>query len=279
MKVGAGTLTLNGTNLYAGSTVVSNGILVLSGTADANPSNTVAVRAVSPGVLDVTGLPGGTLYLETTNNLAISGDGTIQGNVVVGSGAPVVTVAPGTSAGKLTISGDLTLSAATTVAMELDVASAAVNDQISAGGTISVTGSTLTVTNIGPLLSVGQVFTLFNKPVTFATVNIATNDAHGSYVFQNNLAANGTIQVLAVTPNIDPNPTNVVATFSPGQVALQWPSSHTGWILQVQTNTLAAGLSTATNDWYDVPNSETTNMVTIPITQTDPAVFYRLRLP
>ena len=60
--IGTGTATLSGLNLYAGSTIVSNGVLALSG-IDSNPTNTVAVNVTAPGVLNVTGLPGSALML------------------------------------------------------------------------------------------------------------------------------------------------------------------------------------------------------------------------
>jgi hypothetical protein len=73
---------------------------------------------------------------------------------------------------------------------------------------------------------------------------------------------------------ISGNPTNITATVTGGQLQLSWPADHIGWTLEAQTNTLKTGLGT---NWVVVPNSTTTNQVTIPIVRTNPSVFYRLQ--
>ncbi len=70
--------------------------------------------------------------------------------------------------------------------------------------------------------------------------------------------------------------TNIVLSTSGGNLTLSWPSDHTGWRLQVQTNDLSAGLRT---NWFDVSGSITTNQVIIPIGQTNGSVFYRMAYP
>ncbi len=60
------------------------------------------------------------------------------------------------------------------------------------------------------------------------------------------------------------------------QITLSWPGDHTGWRLQVQTNTLTAGLGT---NWFDVPGSTTTNSVSVPMDLMNGSVFYRLIYP
>jgi hypothetical protein len=56
-------------------------------------------------------------------------------------------------------------------------------------------------------------------------------------------------------------------------LTLDWPTDHTGWQLQVQTNSPSQGLST---NWWDVADSTTTNQITLPINSTDGSVFSRL---
>jgi hypothetical protein len=63
---------------------------------------------------------------------------------------------------------------------------------------------------------------------------------------------------------------------SGGNLTLSWPSDHTGWRLQVQTNTVSTGLK---NNWYDVSNSTTTNQMTFSLDQANGCVFYRLVYP
>ncbi len=66
--------------------------------------------------------------------------------------------------------------------------------------------------------------------------------------------------------------TNYVA----GQFRIAWPADHTGWMLQAQTNSLDAGLGT---NWVNVPNSDQTNQMPVPVSATNGAVFFRLAHP
>jgi hypothetical protein len=84
---------------------------------------------------------------------------------------------------------------------------------------------------------------------------------------------------LFVTPsivNINLNPTNIVFAITNHSLALSWPSDHTGWQLQAQTNNLSAGLK---SNWANVGGSTATNMMVIPINLTNGCVFYRLVYP
>jgi hypothetical protein len=80
--------------------------------------------------------------------------------------------------------------------------------------------------------------------------------------------------IAAVTVN--PSPTNIVAAISGDQLTLSWPSDHTGWRLQAQTNNVSAGITT---NWVDVADSGSTNRIVIPISPTNGCVFYRLVYP
>jgi hypothetical protein len=70
--------------------------------------------------------------------------------------------------------------------------------------------------------------------------------------------------------------TNIVVQVGDGQLQLSWPQDHLGWHLQIQTNSLNAGLGT---NWVNVPNSTTTNQIFIPINPTNGSVFLRLVYP
>ena len=71
-------------------------------------------------------------------------------------------------------------------------------------------------------------------------------------------------------------PTNLVFSVSNSSLVLSWPTNYTGWLLQAQTNELASGLGT---NWITVPNSNTNYFFVMPMNPTNPAVFYRLKLP
>ena len=206
---------------------------------------------------------------------------TIQGNGTLGASLDLEgngTANPGftNQIGTLVVSNDVTLNG--TVNMELNRTNSVggTNDQIS--GAAIILGGTLNVTNIGPVLQVGDTFKLFKNTGTltgtFGTVNLATNDANGAgYTWTDNTAVDGTIKVLTVTapPATNPNPTNLTFSVSGGNLNLSWPADHIGWTLQQSTNL-------TNNVWLDVPGSTTINTTNIPIGVTNPVLFYRMKL-
>jgi len=75
---------------------------------------------------------------------------------------------------------------------------------------------------------------------------------------------------------VSPTAPNLTFTAGSGPLQLNWPSDHTGWRLQAQTNAWNTGLGT---HWADVPNSNQTNRFSAPIMATNGSVFYRLVYP
>lgn len=73
------------------------------------------------------------------------------------------------------------------------------------------------------------------------------------------------------------NPTNITVSASSSTMTLSWPADHLGWVLQAQTNSLDTGLST--DNWVDVPGSDSSTTSVITMDPTAPTVFYRLRNP
>jgi hypothetical protein len=120
-------------------------------------------------------------------------------------------------------------------------------------------------------------------------VNIATN---ASLTFTNTGLNNGTLYYFLVSAlnatGESANSTEVSArptSFAPTQLSfgmaanqfqLNWPADHTGWQLQSQTNSLAAGLGT---NWVNVAGSAQTNQVPLTMNATNDAVFFRLVSP
>lgn len=243
LKTGNGIATLNGVNTYNNATVVSNGTLVVNGSLA--PASTVTVA-------------GGTL----------SGTGTIQGPTVVQSGAQLT---PGaTTPGTLTFTNALTLAAGSTTTLRINNAGAS---DAAAGMTGVTLGGTLTVTNVGGALALGNSFQLFSATSYSGNFSATNLPALGSGLAWNWNPANGTLSV-ASSSGVNTNPTNIVFSVSGGQVTLAWPADHTGWTLQVQTNALNAGLTT---NWTDVPGSTATNQMSFPVNPANPTVFYRLK--
>jgi hypothetical protein len=71
-------------------------------------------------------------------------------------------------------------------------------------------------------------------------------------------------------------PPQLALGVSAGQMQFNWPSDHTGWRLEAQTNSVGVGLGT---NWVTVLNSATTNQIFIPINSTNGSVFFRLIYP
>jgi hypothetical protein len=223
---------------------------------------------VKPGTntltLNGTVAAGGSL---TISNGQLNGLGVIGKAVTIAGGAKI---APGTTVlGTLSLNAGLTLNAGAEAVFRLNTTNApATNDYLVVVGTQTINSSTITVTNRGPALVVGDSFTLLSQPTAgFTNVNLPTG-----YTWTNKLALDGTIAVLAVTPPT-PAPTNITYTVNGSQLVMDWPAGQ-GWQLQAQTNTLATGLGT---NWGNV--SGATPPYTNVIDPASPSVFYRLAYP
>jgi autotransporter-associated beta strand protein len=141
VKVGSGTWVLSGVNSYRGATLISNGTLLVHGVVSG------AVTAVSGATL--------------------GGTGTV-GNVTINSGG---TISPGASPGTLTVS-NLTLAGVYRAELRNNG-----SDQIVAGGSVNLTGATLSVTNIG---SATDSHTIINKTSSGAITGTFTGWAAGA---------------------------------------------------------------------------------------------------
>ncbi len=176
-----GTLLLDGTNTYGGTTLVTagkfGGIGRLTG-----PLVLASGASLYPG-------GGGTIgTLTISNNVTLS-------NVVCSF--------------ELNNTNSITV-LTTNASVPCDVTNTAVrlvatNDLLVVSGTLSITNSTLIVGNDGTNLNLGDKFTLFSKPaVGFTNVNLPSLNA--GLVWNNKLAVDGSIQVaLAVTNLYDGN--------------------------------------------------------------------------
>jgi len=120
-------------------------------------------------------------------------------------------------------------------------------------------------------------------------VNIATNT---SLAYTNPGLANGTLYYFVVSATntfgestnstqVSARPTSsafvaMSATNASGQLKIFWPTDHTGWQLQSQTNNLTGGLGT---NWVNISSSTQTNQMAVPLSATNGAVFFRLVRP
>jgi hypothetical protein len=145
---------------------------------------------------------------------------------------------------------------------------------LTVSGAISASGS-LVVTNVGPDIIDGTTFHLFNKAVSGLTDTLPPKDPTGTttYVWTDHVGTDGSITLVSGGLNVNPSPTNIVASVSGNVLTLTWPLDHTGWTLQAQTNTVTTGIS---NNWSNVAGSTSTNMVNMTVNPANGVVFYRL---
>jgi len=244
-KTDSGTWTISGTNITDGTLDANGGMLVLSGQ-----------WTTGPAVVN----SGGTL----------SGNGSAS-NLTVNAGGKFVPGAYG-SVGSFTVSNFLTLSGATYVSINKSLAQSNTVLYISSTNVVANSGSSLIVSNLGPALAVGDTFYLFSEAVTNGGSSM-TIIAPVGVAFTNNLAVNGSITVI---PSTATSPTNITAVVQGNQLILSWPSDHTGWSLQSQTNSLSKGLAT---NWVTIPGSSAYNSYTNTINRANGTVFYRMIYP
>ena len=158
------------------------------------------------------------------------------------------------------------------------------------------TGLTATLTSNGQVkLSWAASINATSYNVKQATVSGGTYTTSANVtglVYTNTGLVNGTLYYFVVSAaNSFGESTNSaqvsarpVSTASPqinfgnngGQIYLGWPADHTGWWLQMQTNSIGEGLGT---NWVNVSGSDATNQIFIPINTANGGAFFRLAYP
>ena len=250
VKVGAGTLTLTGTNTYSSGTTISGGTLLV---------NNVAGSGTGSGTVGVNS--GGTL----------GGSGMIAGAVNVYAGGAL---APGNPFGPLTISNNLTLAAGSTTFMQLQSAPLA-NDAVNIAGTFAA-GGTLNVANAGGTdFTAGQSFQLFNagnRAGAFASLILPS--LTGNLVWNTNyLNSAGSLSVAAYQP-----PVIGGLALNRSSLVISGNGGIAGWTYYVLTTTnltIPHWTSVATNQFDGNGNFSFTNVINASAAQT----FYRLQMP
>jgi len=67
--------------------------------------------------------------------------------------------------------------------------------------------------------------------------------------------------------------TNLNVSVLGNQMQLSWPTDHTGWRLETQTNNLGTGLN---SNWFTINGSTLTNQISVPVNLINECVFFRL---
>jgi len=115
--------------------------------------------------------------------------------------------------------------------------------------------------------------------VTHTYTTVSTNTV--SLTVGSTLGVNTFTVSNAVVVTVPPGPTgpaHLTNSVAGNVLSLSWPGGL-NWRLVVQTNNLALGLSSNTNDWMTVPGSTGTNQESIPLNPALPAEFYKLIYP
>ncbi|HEX7652192.1 MAG TPA: autotransporter-associated beta strand repeat-containing protein, partial [Verrucomicrobiae bacterium] len=218
------------------------------------------------GVLTLNGVNTYTGPTTISNGTLVVTGGAVGGDLNVEGGTFVP--ASLTTGGAVNVAGNLTIDAGTILA---PLNKSLVITNLNVTGAITRNGGSIAVTNVGPALAVNDKFYLFSGPVTgFTTVTGA------GATWKNDLATDGSITALTVTPTVNTNQTNIVVKVTGNQLVLSWPADHLGWHLQVQTNNLAKGLGT---NWVTIPGSDSANGYTNVLNGVNGAVFYRMVYP
>ncbi|MEI6074192.1 MAG: autotransporter-associated beta strand repeat-containing protein [Verrucomicrobiota bacterium] len=257
-KRGAGTLTLSAASplTYSGNTLITGGSLVLSNSATPASTNILIGGSARLDVSALSTQPFVLADYQVLGNLASTA--VLDGSVDAATSPAALSLAYAAGTPALTVlNGALTLAAATLVTVNNTGAALANGTYklISAGAGGSVAGvvpATVTITGSG-----------------LGTGGTAALSLNGNELY---LTVSGAVTVNTNSPVL----TN---SYSSGSVKLSWPADHIGWRLLLQTNHLASGISVNLNDWDTVPNSATTNAVTLPVDATKPTEFYRLVYP
>jgi hypothetical protein len=178
----------------------------------------------------------------------LAGTGSIAGNLFIQSNS-AIGGGDNSGIGTFTVGGNLTLNGNGWFRVNR---SGSQSDQVSVSGTAANVGTgTITVTNLGAALQIGDTFALFNKAVTGGAALAVTN-VGGGIIWSNGLAVNGKISVLGyassittitnspVIQHITLSGSNIILTGTNGQ------TSGTAYLL------MTTNLANSINTWKTV---------------------------
>jgi autotransporter-associated beta strand protein len=239
-------------------------VIVTNGVGDTTGTGATAIAQINPATGTVTNVvitcPG--VNYTATPTFLVSGGGattpaTVTGNAPTANASGGVTfIGPGSTSmtGSNTYTGNTTVNAGTVILAQPCLA---------AGSTVSIAS--------GAFLQ-----------LDFATTNTVTALVLGG-VSQPTGVYNSTTGAPYIigTGSIEVNPianysTNLSFSVIGNTMTISWPTTHLGWFLQVQTNSLSTGLST---NWVDIAGTDGLTSKQVTIDAAAPTVFYRLRHP
>jgi autotransporter-associated beta strand protein len=201
--------------------------------------------------------------LAWSNSLAVDGSVSVYSTVVTSTNAYLTSLA-------IAPAGAL-VPAFTTNNFSYTATNAYVNNPVTVTAVAADAGATLQLSFNG-----GTSSTLTNGVASLPqTLILPTNTVAVTVT----AADKSTIKTYLVNVTLQPSqtPAKLTNSVNGNTLTLSWPADHLGWHLQMQTNTISAGLTT--NGWVVVPGSDQITSTNISITKTNPTVFYRLTYP
>jgi hypothetical protein len=111
---------------------------------------------------------------------------------------------------------------------------------------------------------------------TYVDINLAAGTTYYYVVSAGNAYGASANSEQAGAETVSTVPPLLNFSINGGQIQFNWPLDHLGWQMEIQTNTLNAGLGT---NWVVAPNSNLTNQFSLPINAINGSVFFRLTYP
>jgi fibronectin-binding autotransporter adhesin len=262
---GGSELILGALNTYFGNTVISGGSDLFL-TATGSITNSASIDVQSGSTFDVSSLSSTyTINLGQT----LLGSGAVNGPLIING-----TVSAGETAaiGTLTIASSLTLQGNANFRIN-KTGSVLTSDQITGYGALTY-GGTLTVASTGSTpFAANDSFTLFNgSPASgnFTSIHLPPLPLNPGLVWNiSQLAATGTITVATGSDQL--LFTTTTSNGSVTAVNFSWAPNLLGWTLQ--SNSVNIGVQA---DWLPIAGSTSATNISIPVSQAQPFVFFRL---
>jgi hypothetical protein len=269
--------TVNGTFSTSGGSVVTNSGSITIPSNGTLGSGTTLIHGgqfnVNGGVLSVAG--------HLTGSGKVSDFTAVSGNRTITMGSGLFTPGGSNAIGAFVVEGTVDHNGGGTIVFDFDLNNPATNDVL-AVDKFDQFRATFFFNNIGSItFAAGQSFLVISNNYGLPNVPHSSDNylalvqpkVPGVGLQWNfaNFKTNGIVAVMAA-PLTPPHLTN--AFVGGTNITFSWPSTHLGYQLQVQTNSLNVGL-TSTN-WHPVNGTEFVTSTNLPVDSVNPSVFFRL---
>ena len=143
---------------------------------------------------------------------------------------------------------------------------------------VTVTASTADANATMQLSFNGGASTPLTNAIASAAKTLNLNPPQNTLAVKVTAQDTNYVKTYTINAKLQPSLTIPVLTnsYNGSSLAFSWAADHVGYRLLAQTNALSVGLG---SNWSPVPNSDTTNAVTIPVNPANPSVFYELIYP